>query len=46
VKILADGGIHPIVHGSWPLDRIVDAQRAFLERRHVGSMVLVPPPMD
>ncbi|HSB87722.1 MAG TPA: zinc-binding dehydrogenase [Ilumatobacteraceae bacterium] len=46
MRILADGGIHPIVHGTWPLERIVDAQRAFLEGRHVGSIVLVPPPID
>lgn len=45
LKALAGGGIDPIVHDRWPLDQIVDAQRAFLEKRHVGSLVLIPPPL-
>lgn len=35
--------IRPIVARTFPLERIVDAQREFLEKRHVGKFVLVPP---
>jgi len=27
----------------YPLDQIADAQRAFLEKTHVGNFVLLPP---
>jgi NADPH:quinone reductase-like Zn-dependent oxidoreductase len=45
MRVLAAGGITPIVHQRWPLDAIVDAQQAFLAKRHVGSMVLILPPV-
>jgi NADPH:quinone reductase-like Zn-dependent oxidoreductase len=35
--------IRPLIAGTYPLDRIADAQQAFLEKRHVGKLVLVPP---
>jgi hypothetical protein len=31
---------------TFPLERIVDAQRAFIEKKHVGKFVLIPPPLD
>ena len=31
---------------TFPLERIVDAQRAFTEKKHVGKIVLIPPPLD
>jgi NADPH:quinone reductase-like Zn-dependent oxidoreductase len=37
------GEIRPVVAATFPLERIVDAQRAFLEKRHVGKFVLIPP---
>jgi len=37
------GEIRPLLAKVFPLDRIVDAQREFLEKRHVGKFVLVPP---
>ena len=37
------GEIRPIVAATFPLEHIADAQRAFLEKRHVGKFVLVPP---
>ena len=33
----------PIIAQTWPLERIADAQRAFLAKRHVGKLVLIPP---
>jgi NADPH:quinone reductase-like Zn-dependent oxidoreductase len=37
------GEIRPLVADTFPLERIADAQRAFLEKRHVGKFVLMPP---
>ena len=37
------GEIRPLVAATFPLERIADAQRAFLEKRHVGKFVLIPP---
>lgn len=36
------GEIRPLVAGVFPLKEIADAQRAFLEKRHVGNFVLIP----
>jgi NADPH:quinone reductase-like Zn-dependent oxidoreductase len=46
LDILAAGGIDPIVDSLWPLDQIVAAQRAFLTKTHVGSLVLTLPPVS
>ena len=43
LEILADGGINPKVDSTWPLSEIKQAQTAFLQKQHVGSMVLIPP---
>ena len=40
------GEIRPLVAKTFPLDRIADAQREFLEKKHVGNFVLIPPPLD
>jgi NADPH:quinone reductase-like Zn-dependent oxidoreductase len=37
------GEIRPLVAATFPLERIADAQREFLLKRHVGKFVLVPP---
>ncbi len=43
VGYIERGEIRPLVAATFPLPRIVDAQREFLEKRHVGKIVLVPP---
>lgn len=43
VRYIEDGEIRPVVAGVYPLDRIVDAQRAFLEKAFIGKLVLQPP---
>lgn len=35
--------IRPLLAGTFPLERIADAQAEFLEKRHVGNFVLLPP---
>jgi len=37
------GELRPLVAKTFPLERIADAQRAFLEKKRVGSLVLIPP---
>jgi NADPH:quinone reductase-like Zn-dependent oxidoreductase len=36
-------GVRPPVAKTFPLEKIADAQREFLEKRHVGNFVLIPP---
>ena len=37
------GEIRPLVAKVFPLERMAEAQREFLEKRHVGNFVLLPP---
>jgi len=46
VSYIERGEIEPLLAKTFPLDRIVDAQREFLEKTHVGKLVLIPPPVD
>lgn len=43
VSYIERGEIQPLLAASYPLDRIVDAQIAFQEKRHIGKIVLIPP---
>jgi NADPH:quinone reductase-like Zn-dependent oxidoreductase len=43
VGYIERGEIRPLVAATFPLERIADAQREFLEKRHVGKFILVPP---
>ena len=46
VSYIEKGEIRPLLAMTFPLDRIVDAQRAFTEKKHVGKFVLIPPGLD
>lgn len=46
VSYIERGEIRPLLAGVFPLQNIVAAQREFLEKRHVGKFVLVPPLSD
>jgi NADPH:quinone reductase-like Zn-dependent oxidoreductase len=46
VSYIERGEIRPLVAKTFPLERIAEAQREFLEKRHVGNFVLIPPPLD
>ena len=46
VSYIEKGEIRPLLAKTFPLDQIVDAQRAFTEKKHVGKFVLIPPPLD
>ena len=40
VSYIAKGEISPILAGTWPLDQLADAQRAFLKKDHVGNFAV------
>ena len=31
---------------TFPLEQIAEAQKSFIEKRHVGKIVLIPPPLS
>ena len=38
--------IKPLLDKTFPLEKIVDAQREFMEKKHFGKFVLIPPPVE
>ena len=46
VSYIEKGEIKPILAKTFPLKEIVDAQREFTEKKHVGKFVLIPPSID
>ncbi len=44
VTYLEHGDLVPLVAATYPLADIAEAQREFAAKRHVGKLVLVPPP--
>ncbi len=46
ISYIERGELRPLVAKTFPLERIADAQREFLEKKHVGNFVLIPPPSD
>jgi NADPH:quinone reductase-like Zn-dependent oxidoreductase len=42
VRYIERGEIRPLVSAVWPLQEIVAAQRQFLDKAHIGKIVLVP----
>jgi NADPH:quinone reductase-like Zn-dependent oxidoreductase len=46
VSYIERGEIRPLVAKTFALGDIADAQREFLEKRHVGKFVLVPPTVE
>jgi NADPH:quinone reductase-like Zn-dependent oxidoreductase len=43
VSYIEQGQLRPLVAKTFPLERIADAQREFLEKKHAGKFVLIPP---
>jgi len=42
VGYIERGEIRPLVAATYPLDRLAEAQQAFLEKAHVGNIVMLP----
>lgn len=43
ISYIEGNEIRPLVAKIFPLEQIADAQREFLEKKHVGNFVLIPP---
>ena len=46
ISYIEKGEIRPLLAKTFPLERIVEAQCEFTEKKHVGKFVLIPPPLD
>jgi NADPH:quinone reductase-like Zn-dependent oxidoreductase len=46
VSYIEKGEIRPLLAGTYPLERIAEAQAAFQEKRHIGKIALIPPGQD
>ncbi len=46
ITAIERGAIRPLVAKTFALEHIAQAQREFLEKKHVGNFVLVPPPAE
>lgn len=42
VRYIESGEIRPLLAGVFPLEKIAEAQREFMRKRHVGNYVLIP----
>jgi NADPH:quinone reductase-like Zn-dependent oxidoreductase len=46
ISYIEKGEIQPLVAKTFPLEQIVEAQREFTKKKHVGKLVLIPSPLD
>jgi NADPH:quinone reductase-like Zn-dependent oxidoreductase len=46
ISYIEDDEIRPLVSGSYSLKDIVQAQKDFIAKKHIGKLVLVPPQYD
>ena len=46
ISYIEHGELRPLVAKTFPLEQIAAAQREFLEKKHVGNFVLIPPPLE
>jgi NADPH:quinone reductase-like Zn-dependent oxidoreductase len=46
ISYIEKGEIMPLLAKTFPLKKIVEAQREFTDKKHVGKFVLIPPPID
>jgi len=46
ISYIERGELRPLVAKTFPLERIAEAQREFLEKKHFGNFVLIPPQLD
>jgi NADPH:quinone reductase-like Zn-dependent oxidoreductase len=46
ISYIEKGEIRPLVAKTFSLEQIVEAQKEFTKKKHVGKFVLIPPPLD
>lgn len=42
VRLIEAGAIKPALAATFPLEKLHDAQTAFIEKRHTGNIVVIP----
>ena len=42
VRYIEDGEIRPVLAATYPLDRLREAQAAFISKKHAGNIVVIP----
>jgi NADPH:quinone reductase-like Zn-dependent oxidoreductase len=45
ISYVESGEMRPLLAKTCPLEQIVEAQREFAKKKHVGKLVLIPPPV-
>ena len=45
ISYIEAGEIQPLLAKTFPLDQIAHAQKEFMEKKHIGKFVLIPPPV-
>ena len=43
IHLIETGAIRPLLYKTYPLEQIVEAQKEFLKKQHIGNFVLIPP---
>ena len=46
ISYIEGAQIRPLLAKTFPLDQVVQAQKEFLEKKHVGNFVLIPPDIN
>ena len=46
VRYIARGEVRPLLAASFPLERLIEAQKTFLAKHHVGNLVVLPGSAD
>jgi NADPH:quinone reductase-like Zn-dependent oxidoreductase len=46
IAYIEKGEIRPLLAKSFPLEQIVEAQKEFTKKKHVGKFALIPPPLN
>jgi NADPH:quinone reductase-like Zn-dependent oxidoreductase len=46
ISYIENGEIRPLLAKTFPLEQIVEAQREFTKKNHIGKFVLIPPPLN
>lgn len=46
ISYIEKGQLRPLIARTFPLEQIANVQREFLEKKHFGNFVLMPPPSD
>lgn len=46
ISYIEKGEIRPLLAKTFPLEQIIEAQQEFTKKKHIGKIVLIPPPLD